>query len=285
MIEFMPSIKEIRKYIFDELKSELGFEEGNALVFILLEYILKKEKAFLLANPDIELTAEEYQFLENAVARLLRHEPVQYILKEAVFLGRRFFVNPSVLIPRPETEELVLLAARNCKGGERILDIGSGSGVIGISLALEIKSSQVYCLDNEAAALQVTKKNSRDHGVMVHLIQSDILHETPEISGVDLIISNPPYIPESEKSSIAKNVLNYEPRKALFVPDNNPLVFYSRIAALRKKLLSPKGKIFVEINEGFGPQVVEIFTKAGFQEVQLFNDFNGKARIVNATFD
>jgi release factor glutamine methyltransferase len=193
-------------------------------------------------------------------------------------------VNPSVLIPRPETEELVLLVLKNCKGGERILDIGSGSGVIGISLALEIEASQVYCLDNDAASLQVAKRNSMNHKVQIQLIHSDFLNEIPEINHFDIIVSNPPYIAESEKSLMQKNVLNYEPRKALFVPDNNPLVFYSRIAALRKKLLSPKGKIFVEINEAFGLQIEEIFYEAGSLHVQIFKDINGKDRLVYARF-
>ncbi|HEX9650462.1 MAG TPA: peptide chain release factor N(5)-glutamine methyltransferase [Cyclobacteriaceae bacterium] len=284
MIAFMPSIKEIRNNIFDELSPKLGVEESTALIFILLEFVLKKEKVFLLANPEVEIAPDELIFLENAVVRLINHEPIQYILEEAVFLGRRFYVNPSVLIPRPETEELVLLALKNCKGGERILDIGSGSGVIGISLALEIEASQVYCLDNDAASLQVAKRNSMNHKVQIQLIHSDFLNEIPEINHFDIIVSNPPYIAESEKSLMQKNVLNYEPRKALFVPDNNPLVFYSRIAALRKKLLSPKGKIFVEINEAFGLQIEEIFYEAGSLHVQIFKDINGKDRLVYARF-
>jgi release factor glutamine methyltransferase len=284
MIAFMPSIKEIRNNIFDELSPILGVAESTALSFILLEFILKKEKVFLLANPEVEIAPDELIFLENAVVRLINHEPIQYILEEAVFLGRRFYVNPSVLIPRPETEELVLLVLKNCKGGERILDIGSGSGVIGISLALEIEASQVYCLDNDAASLQVAKRNSMNHKVQIQLIHSDFLNEIPEINHFDIIVSNPPYIAESEKSLMQKNVLNYEPRKALFVPDNNPLVFYSRIAALRKKLLSPKGKIFVEINEAFGLQIEEIFYEAGSLHVQIFKDINGKDRLVYARF-
>jgi release factor glutamine methyltransferase len=280
----MPSIKEIRNNIFDELSPILGVAESTALTFILLEFILKKEKVFLLANPEVEIAPDELIFLENAVVRLINHEPIQYILEEAVFLGRRFYVNPSVLIPRPETEELVLLVLKNCKGGERILDIGSGSGVIGISLALEIEASQVYCLDNDAASLQVAKRNSMNHKVQIQLIHSDFLNEIPEINHFDIIVSNPPYIAESEKSLMQKNVLNYEPRKALFVPDNNPLVFYSRIAALRKKLLSPKGKIFVEINEAFGLQIEEIFYEAGSLHVQIFKDINGKDRLVYARF-
>jgi len=280
----MPSIKEIRNNIFDELSPKLGVEESTALIFILLEFVLKKEKVFLLANPEVEIAPDELIFLENAVVRLINHEPIQYILEEAVFLGRRFYVNPSVLIPRPETEELVLLVLKNCKGGERILDIGSGSGVIGISLALEIEASQVYCLDNDAASLQVAKRNSMNHKVQIQLIHSDFLNEIPEINHFDIIVSNPPYIAESEKSLMQKNVLNYEPRKALFVPDNNPLVFYSRIAALRKKLLSPKGKIFVEINEAFGLQIEEIFYEAGSLHVQIFKDINGKDRLVYAQF-
>jgi release factor glutamine methyltransferase len=280
----MPSIKEIRNNIFDELSPILGVAESTALIFILLEFVLKKEKVFLLANPEVEIAPDELIFLENAVVRLINHEPIQYILEEAVFLGRRFYVNPSVLIPRPETEELVLLVLKNCKGGERILDIGSGSGVIGISLALEIEASQVYCLDNDAASLQVAKRNSMNHKVQIQLIHSDFLNEIPEINHFDIIVSNPPYIAESEKSLMQKNVLNYEPRKALFVPDNNPLVFYSRIAALRKKLLSPKGKIFVEINEAFGLQIEEIFYEAGSLHVQIFKDINGKDRLVYARF-
>jgi release factor glutamine methyltransferase len=284
MIAFMPSIKEIRNNIFDELSPKLGVEESTALIFILLEFVLKKEKVFLLANPEVEIAPDELIFLENAVVRLINHEPIQYILEEAVFLGRRFYVNPSVLIPRPETEELVLLVLKNCKGGERILDIGSGSGVIGISLALEIEASQVYCLDNDAASLQVAKRNSMNHKVQIQLIHSDFLNEIPEINHFDIIVSNPPYIAESEKSLMQKNVLNYEPRKALFVPDNNPLVFYSRIAALRNKLLFPKGKIFVEINEAFGLQIEEIFYEAGSLHVQIFKDINGKDRLVYARF-
>lgn len=278
------------KILFDrfiaDLKLEESPEEIRALAFGVLNY-------FGVTNTDVisnKIVPLHIDKLSPIISRLNRHEPLQYILNEAWFYGRKFFVDSSVLIPRPETELLVeeskkyLESFKNqhhpLRGKGCILDIGSGSGCIAISLALEFPLARIVGIDISDKAIRVANRNARELKANVTFKQIDILKETNLEEKFDLIVSNPPYISYDEKSSLAKNVLEYEPHLALFASENDPLIFYSAIAAASKKLLAPGGAILVEINERFGREIMAIFKVEGYPEPQLIQDLNGKDRIV-----
>jgi release factor glutamine methyltransferase len=218
-----------------------------------------------------------------AFSQLLEKKPIQYILGEAPFYGREFKVNASVLIPRNETEELVhLIIKENKKLNLRILDIGTGSGCIPISLALEIPSSKTFALDISKEALEVAKDNAKKHEESIIFFQVDILNEDIPVKDLDIIVSNPPYVCESEKSLMHENVLNFEPHLALFVKDNDPLVFYKIIAKKAKSALKSSGKLYFEINEAFGEKVQYLLEEQGYREISIIQDLNNKDRIVKA---
>jgi release factor glutamine methyltransferase len=268
------------KAVFQEIKSKLTLddsEEVNAIALVLMD------KYFGLTLTDILLEKKiETKDFSEITERLNQHEPLQYILGEAEFCGRKFIVNPSVLIPRPETELLVHQVLEAKLKAPRILDIGTGSGCIAISLRLEIPNSKVYALDASQNSLDTAKVNAKKLGADISFILEDFLKDPSSIDPVDVIASNPPYIRNSEKTSMRSNVLNYEPHQALFVSDQDPLIFYKAIASKSETLLNPSGKIFVEINESFGNEVKDLFKSHGFEEVKIIKDIDGKDRIVIA---
>lgn len=280
----MRSIKEIRNHILKRLNEVYDHNESTSIATILLEHVTQKDKAYILANGHHEINSQQLQFIDGALERLLKMEPIQYVLEEAYFLGRKFFVNRSVLIPRPETEELVNAVIAGNRGMKSILDIGFGSGVIAISLALAIENSSVTALDNSIEAMSVAKKNADHHNASVNWIPLDFLNEEFIHEPFDVIVSNPPYVLESEKDGMETNVLNFEPHNALFVPDNNPFIFYRKIAKSRRSLLANGGRIYLEINERFGDEIIEIFTNEGASSVDILKDINNKDRIVVASF-
>jgi release factor glutamine methyltransferase len=187
-----------------------------------------------------------------------------------------------VLIPRPETELLVGEVLKTELNTPRILDIGTGSGCIAITLSLEIPNSKVYAIDVSQDSLNTAKNNSNKLGAEVTFILQDFINDSSSLDPVDLIVSNPPYIRNSEKASMKSNVLNYEPHQALFVSDQDPLIFYKAIASKSKALLNPSGKVFAEIHENFGYEVKDLFQANGFSEVKIIKDLDGKDRIVAA---
>lgn len=225
----------------------------------------------------------------DAVAkRLLRGEPVQYVLGAADFCGRSFAVTPDVLIPRPETEELAGMAAEATRSvrASRILDIGTGSGCIAITLAKEAPASRVTAIDISSAAIRVAKKNAQRWGVQITFEETDVLRASEEeANGIememyDIIVSNPPYVCRSERAEMSVNVRDYEPDKALFVPDADPLVFCRAIARVALRRLSAGGRVFVEINSRFGKEASELFRRAGFRDVEIRKDMQGLDRFV-----
>jgi release factor glutamine methyltransferase len=212
--------------------------------------------------------------------RLKRGEPIQYILGTGPFYGREFFVSPATLIPRNETEELVhLIIKENRNAGLKILDIGTGTGCIPISLALEMNNPEVYGVDISEEALQIAQKNAVALGAKVTFSKCDILTKTPEVTELDILVSNPPYIPEQEKSEMHKNVLDFEPELALFVSNDDPLIFYREIAEKGKQLLKPYGKLYFEINEKYGTVVASLIQDLGYSEVRVLKDLNDKERM------
>lgn len=260
-------------------------EEAEPLAFQIVEYLSGLERTDIVVDKTFTTGPQFEHQLTTILDRILTHEPVQYVLGNASFYGRNFKVNPSTLIPRQETEELVHLILNDIKGKEElmILDVGTGSGCIPITLALENNKHTIEALDISKEALETAKENAQNLGATVFFFHMDILSANLPKT-YDVIISNPPYVLESEKQFMAPNVLDHEPETALFVPDKLPLLFYERITELAINHLNPNGKIYFEINEQFGDEVVELLTKNVFKQVTLHKDLNGKPRFVSGLF-
>jgi release factor glutamine methyltransferase len=253
-------------------------EEAENLVFWLLEYHL------CLKRSDLHkvIPAEFPSALLADFQRLQTGEPIQYILGEAPFYGRSFTVTRDTLIPRNETEELVhLIIKENPKPGPRVLDLGTGTGCIPISLALELKSPEVYALDVSAAALDIARKNAAALGAQVEFLEGNLLGKIPEVAPLDLIVSNPPYVPLRDQAEIHTNVLNFEPHLALFVPDEDPLLFYRAIGNWGQQLLKSGGKLYLEIYENLADELVQLLLLQGYLHLQVHQDLNGKNRMIS----
>jgi len=272
------SYQELSKKMIQELMPLYPNEEAGSLVEWLLEHHLGMRRV------DMMHFLEEKDFPGNLTAdfdRLKTGEPIQYILGLGPFYGRDFNVSPATLIPRNETEELVhLIIKENPQSELVILDIGTGTGCIPITLKLELKSPLVFGSDVSVAALNLAVENAKKLHAKVEFFKNNILDETPNVPKLDILVSNPPYIPISEKSKMHRNVLNYEPHLALFVPDEDPLIFYQVIAEKGKKLLKAGGKIYFEINERLGKEVLNLLLSFGYKNVRVIQDMNGKDRIV-----
>ena len=282
-------VRDCRKHYASELEKIYGSDEANALIMILLEHYFGIDRVKIAMDPELRLSESELLTLHFAVKELLKNKPVQYILGETEFCGMRFFVDENVLIPRPETEELVnqlVSCSVNHHPSFRILDIGTGSGCIAISLAKLLKNSIVTAVDISEKALEVAKKNAETNGVNVNFIKDDILNpKNPELidNQFDIIVSNPPYVCESEKTEMRANVLDYEPSSALFVSDTDPLIFYRKILEFAQKTLKPDGEVWFEINEKLGTEMKNLCIEKGFEKVEIIKDFRERDRILRAT--
>jgi release factor glutamine methyltransferase len=276
------------KELFHDLVGRITLKEEPdeiySMIYLLLEKVLGLTRGQIMSKKIIKEV--DSAFLNDAVNRINRHEPIQYILGEADFYGRVFQVNPSVLIPRPETELLVNEIISFIKGIKRhqlkILDIGTGSGCIAITLAKEMSGATVIATDVNNDALVCARQNAKSLGANVKFRLSDVLNEELPLAPYDLIVSNPPYVAFAEREEIKPNVLHYEPHVALFAPEGNSLAFYKAIAPKSKRALNPGGSAWVEINERYGGEVKEIFEQQGFSDVQIIRDLDGKNRIVTA---
>jgi release factor glutamine methyltransferase len=280
------TIREAITYSVSQLRSI--YEEGEAVAIsnLVMDHILdgKMEKVLVREK---ELSEAQHEQLNGILQRLLTHEPVQYVLSEAWFCGLKFYVDKNVLVPRPETEELVEWIISNCKfpvDALSILDIGSGSGCIPIALKRRIRKAEVWSCDTSEPALQVARRNASVLGTDVNFLHLDFLDSDKRetLPSFDIIVSNPPYVPEKDKTQMNANVVRYEPSIALFVPDNDALVFYKAIATFGKSRLNPEGAIYMEIHEDLGDAVMELFREKGYV-VELKKDMQGKDRMVRAT--
>jgi release factor glutamine methyltransferase len=254
---------------------------------ILLEHYFNIDRVKIALEPDLRLSESELLTLHFAVKELLKNRPIQYIIGETEFCGLRFLVNENVLIPRPETQEMVemIISSGDNACVCKILDIGTGSGCIAISLAKLIPNSDVTAVDISEKALEVARKNAEANEVNVHFVHDDIIQPTiAELidNQFDIIVSNPPYVCENEKSEMQANVLDHEPSSALFVPNNDPLVFYIKILEFAQKALKPNGQIWFEINEKFGKETAELCHSKGLKNLEIIKDFRGKDRVVRA---
>jgi release factor glutamine methyltransferase len=274
------------KELFNDLRSKIELDEPADEIKSILFLILEHE--FALTRTDI-MTGREIEPVDRSTVyeilkRINRHEPVQYILGEADFFGRKFLVTPDVLIPRPETEMIVDEVLRHSPSSGKIIDLGTGSGCLAVSLAKTLPGMRILATDISDKALFVAEANAKKHQALVEFLQHDMLTEYLPSENITIIVSNPPYIPPSEKLQMKKNVLAYEPARALFVPEGDPLLFYKAIASIAENILAPTGRVVVEINEKFGAEVVSVFKEHGFKRVSISRDLNGKDRIVTASF-
>ena len=275
-------MKRITTRINEGLSGSYSTGEIAALTRIIAtEFLGVSQMAFYLKD-DIPLTAGQEALLDNAIERLKNQEPIQYILGYSDFCGLRFKVTQATLIPRPETSELVEWIASKAAGNESILDIGTGSGCIAVSLAQKLPQSKVTAWDISPDALAVAAENSKANGCDVAFKQVDILTHEPTGEQFDVIVSNPPYIKENEKEAMHSNVLDWEPHTALFVPDSDPLLFYRTIAKKGLSLLKPGGRLYFEINRAHGKETMEILAALGYTSIELRKDFAENDRMIRA---
>lgn len=277
------------KVLFLDLANRIKINESDdeikSMASIIMEYLFSVSGTDILLEKEVEVVSGEEKQIDEIVRRINANEPVQYVLGETIFYRRIFFVDPSVLIPRPETEELVsaVLSHLQGSGGRNdpsILDIGTGSGCIPITLALECGSAQVSATDISDEALKVAGKNALRLKAPVQFFKNDILKENLPVNNLDVVVSNPPYIPCEEKASMRDNVIAFEPHIALFVPDNDPLLFYKAIVEKSLSALRSGGLLALEINERFGKDIVLLMEKFGFRDVEVVRDIFYKERIV-----
>lgn len=238
----------------------------------------------LYTGKDMNFSTKEWKEVEDILARLKQREPLQYILQEAPFCGLSFHVEKGVLIPRPETEELVewMVSDYQKAGKVRILDIGTGSGCIPVALAERLPEAEVASCDVSAEALRVAAVNVKRYGDKVTLFQADILQDELPDCRVDVVVSNPPYITDSERKDMEENVLGWEPELALFVPDTDPLRFYRRIARKGLDWLTEGGALYFEINRAYGAETVRMLEAYGYRDIALRKDLSGNDRMIKA---
>ncbi len=274
----------IINHIQTQLRGIYPETEIRSFCFLIVEKLTGLTKTQIILNKNTLFSTEQRHEVENFIEKLKKFIPIQYILGETEFYGLPFYVNESVLIPRPETEELVdwIQKENNKTKVYSILDIGTGSGCIAISLKNEFKNACIDAFDISESALQTARTNSELNKTKINFSLVDIL-KVPIIDlKWDIIVSNPPYIPEKEKIEIEPNVLNNEPHQALFVPNNDPLIFYRHIALFAKKHLNTNGKLYFEVHRDYGKLCTNLLTSMGFEKVELRKDISGNDRMIRA---
>lgn len=277
-------LKEFKDHFNQQLESIYPKTEIDSFFFLLTESYLNFQRVDLVLKASFFLEEEKVEIFLNALKRLKQQEPIQHIIGKTEFYGLPFFVNQHTLIPRPETEELVSWILKTEKEKSlKILDIGTGTGCIPISLKKKLPIAHVSAIDISKEALKIAKKNAEFNKVEVDYVQKDILKTDSLNDSYDIIISNPPYVRELEKKMMQKNVLDFEPETALFVEDSNPLVFYKKITELAKNHLNQNGFLFFEINEYLGKETKELIENFGFSKVEIKNDIFGKQRMIKAS--
>ena len=279
-------IKDIRKYYCEQLCSNYDIDEANAMILMLFKHYFNIDRVRMTLEPELRLSESEMLKIHFAVKDLLKNKPIQYVIGETEFCDLKFNVDENVLIPRPETSEMIYKIVNKTTGQQdkshcSILDVGTGSGCIAISLAKMLPGSKVYALDISEKALNIAKENAINNNVDVTFIHDDILTPTQTLSKFDIIVSNPPYVRELEKAEMRDNVLKWEPHNALFVSDNDPLIFYRKILEFAKTHLNENGEVWFEINEFLGKEMTDLCLESGFSNVKIYKDFRGKDRFMN----
>ena len=291
-------VKQYRNYFNETLKKIYPITEIDSFFFLLLEEYLGFRRVDIVLKSDFKITQETLNLLQSATKQLEHEVPLQYIIGKTEFYGLPFVVNKHVLIPRPETEELVACVVSESSRVKtfntstkqttetkqlKILDIGTGSGCIPISLKKQLPFAKISAIDISKEALSVARKNAVLNNVDIHFILQDILKTVALDQHYDIIISNPPYVRELEKKELKNNVLKNEPHVALFVENDNPLIFYAKIAELAKKYLNKNGLLFFEINQYLGTETIDLVNKKGLRNIQLKKDMFGNDRIIVAS--
>ncbi len=274
----------VRRFFRSQLVRKFSEREAEQLLRILFEDLFGLDRMKILMNPNLTIDEFQYHQMEKAVADLLNDKPIQYVTGVAEFCDLKFKVDESVLIPRPETEEMVRKIVAQDIHPKRIWDVGTGSGCIAVSLAKCFSDAEVFAFDVSEKALQVAESNALLNKVKVNFIHDDVLNPHSEIFSqpVDLVVSNPPYVCEKERKSMENNVLDWEPENALFVPDNDPLLFYRQILHLASAQLTETGQVWFEINEAFGTEMLGLCRESGFEKAEILNDFAEKPRFCMA---
>ena len=280
--------KNYKNIFFQKLSSLYDEKEIESFFYIILEKNHQLKRIDLALNPTLAMDDNQLLQWDFIAEELKTQKPIQYILGETFFYGLRFEVDENTLIPRPETEELIALILSNYQietsGNPKILDIGTGSGCIAIALAKNILNSDVFAIDVSEKALEIAKRNAENNKVAVTFLRKNILTTEDLEQNFDIIVSNPPYVRKLEKAEINANVLEYEPHLALFVEDDDALIFYKKIANLAKKNLKINGQLYFEINQYLGKETVELLEKLGFKNIQLFKDIYGNDRMISAIY-
>jgi release factor glutamine methyltransferase len=277
-------VKKYKSFFQNELSPFFDVMEIDQFFYLTLEKRHQLKRLDLALNPNFEITVEEEQYWDSVLSQLKMQKPIQYILGETSFYGLTFQVNEHTLIPRPETEELVqwILETYPTNSQISLLDIGTGTGCIPITLKKKLPKVTVFALDVSEKALEVATKNASMNQVDVTFLQNDILATTTLEQQFDVIVSNPPYVRELEKKEINTNVLKFEPHLALFVADNDALLFYRKIAQLAQEYLQPNGQLFFEINQYLGTEMIALVASYGFTEIELRQDVYGNDRMLRA---
>ena len=286
----MMQLTTYRTQFVNSLSAVADEAEAQSFFYLVVEQLHQLKRIDLALEPTYTITEAQWQQWESIRLRLLNQEPIQYILGSTTFYGLPFTVNPAVLIPRPETEELVewilksfaLNRQPKTNNRQQFLDIGTGSGCIAISLAKNLPDVHVSAIDVSAKALEIARLNAQQNGVQINFISQNILETAKLDQQYEVIVSNPPYVREVEKHEIQANVLEHEPHLALFVADEDPLLFYRKIGELAFESLTPSGSLFVEINQYLGEATLQLFRQIGFTQVELKKDMYGNDRMIRA---
>ncbi len=285
----MKTVKDVFRQYQQALTGTYSYQEIDAITSLILTDLLHTSKAELKAFPETEIAHQHAERLVNILIELKTGRPIQYILGHTEFYGLTFNVTPSVLIPRPETEELVQWVINTVKVSatpiKNILDIGTGSGCIAITLKKNLSEVNVFAIDISSDALQIAKANAKLNNADVNFIKANILNYnsiTP-LPDFDIIVSNPPYVTETDRAKMHHNVIRFEPHLALFVPENEPLIFYNAIAGFAKEHLTDNGLLFFEVNENYGNEAVEMLQRQSFDKIELEKDMFNKDRMIKAS--
>lgn len=280
------TISNLKSNFIHALSGIYPLEEIESFFNILAQEFLNLSRIQIALDRDQLVSAEKVEKIKTAAERLKMYEPIQYIVGDTEFFGLTFKVNPNTLIPRPETEELVqyiindVSELKNNSNHVELLDIGTGSGCIAISLAKNLQNSKVSAMDVSSEALKIANENARENKVNITFLEQDILLCKALPGKYDIIVSNPPYVRELEKEWMQPNVLKHEPELALFVKDSDPLIFYRKIAELSRDSLKPNGKLFFEINEYLGEEMTELLVGLGFRDIEVKKDIFEKDRML-----
>tara|TARA_R110002050_G_scaffold9611_9_gene34050 strand:- start:6717 stop:7565 length:849 start_codon:yes stop_codon:yes gene_type:complete len=275
-------LREIKNIFHSELDVLYGKDEVSSFFYMLIEHYFNLERFVLAIQPELVIDKEQETVIFNALAELKLEHPIQHIIGSSHFMDMDFKVNPHVLIPRPETEELVRWVIEDNEKAElplAILDMGTGSGCIPISLTKYLPNANIFGLDISLDALEVAQENNKIHGTKVEFFQADILNLNHK-NNYDIIVSNPPYVRELEKAEMQKNVIDHEPSIALFVPDEDPLKFYRAIVNFASRHLNDKGSLYLEINQYLGNEMIEFLQKYEFHTIKLKQDIYGNDRML-----